>query len=226
MVAIGLIANRMSRDDGDYFLGGRRLGPWVAALSASASSSSVWTLLGVSGFAYGFGLAAIWLLPACVGGFALNWYVLGPPLRRAAHESRAITVTELIAGPPGSERRDQVIVVASVIVLLSLLTYVAAQFQGAGLTFVEAFDMRFEWALLLGAGIVIFYTLMGGFWAVSLTDTVQGMLMVFAAVLLPIVALAKAGIGDVVSSLAVGMDGEPVGWWTAATAGLPAGAAL
>src|SRR5690606_23951455 len=102
MIAVGLIANQLAKDESDYFLGGRRLGPVVAALSASASSSSVWTLLGVSGFAYGFGLAAIWLLPACVGGFALNWYVLAPALRRAAHEQRAITVTELIAGPPGT----------------------------------------------------------------------------------------------------------------------------
>ena len=226
MVAIGVIANRMSRDDGDYFLGGRRLGPFVAALSASASSSSVWTLLGVSGFAYGFGLAAIWLLPACVGGFALNWYVLGPGLRRVAHETGAITVTEVLAGPPGTKRRSEVIAVASLIVLLSLLTYVAAQFQGAGLTFVEAFDMRFEWALLLGAGIVIFYTLLGGFWAVSLTDTVQGMLMVFAALLLPIVAVAQAGASEIAISLGKGTDGEAIGWWTAATNGLPAGAAV
>lgn len=226
MVTIGIVANRMSRDDGDYFLGGRRLGPFVAALSASASSSSVWTLLGVSGFAYGFGLAAIWLLPACIGGFALNWYVLGPGLRRVAHRSGAITVPELLAGPPGSERRREVIGVASLIILLSLLTYVSAQFQGAGITFVEAFDMRFEWALLLGAGIVIFYTLLGGFWAVSLTDTVQGMVMVLAALLLPIIALARAGVGEVATSLAHGLDGEPVGWWTAASNGLPAAAAL
>jgi Na+/proline symporter len=112
------------------------------------------------------------------------------------------------------------------IVSLSLLTYVAAQFQGAGITFVEAFDMQFEWALLLGAGIVIFYTLLGGFWAVSLTDTVQGMLMVFAALLLPIIAVARAGVGDIAASLATGMDGEAIGWWTASTKGLPAGAAL
>lgn len=222
MIAVGLVANRMAKDDGDYFLGGRQLGPWVAALSASASSSSVWTLLGVSGFAYGFGLAAIWLLPACVGGFALNWYVLAPALRRVAHERRAITVTELLAGPPGTERRRAVIVVASAIVLLSLLTYVAAQFQGAGKAFAETFDIPFEPALLLGAGIVIFYTLMGGFWAASLTDTIQGMIMVFAATALPIAALARAGLADTLASLVP--DG--VGLWAAATNGLAPAAAI
>lgn len=201
MVAIGVVANRWSKDGADYFVGGRQLGPWVAALSASASSSSVWTLIGVTGYAYANGLAAIWLLPACVGGFALNWFVLGPRLRRAAHDQGAVTATEMIAGPPGTPRRRAVIAVASVIILVSLLTYVAAQFQGAGKAFAETFDMDFRVALLIGAGIVIFYTLLGGFWAVSLTDTLQGLMMAFSALLLPAVALATAGAGEVGASL-------------------------
>jgi sodium/proline symporter len=216
MVAIGLIANRLSHDEDDYFLGGRRLGPGVAALSASASSSSVWTLIGVSGYAYGSGLAAIWLLPACVGGFALNWVVLAPALRRISAERGAITVTDMLAGPVGTPRRRAVVVVASAIVLLSLLTYVAAQFQGAGKAFAETFDMGFESALLLGAGIVVFYTLLGGFWAVSLTDTIQGGMMVIAAVALPVLAVAGAGFADIGASLV------PAGTsvWAAASEGL------
>lgn len=223
MIAIGILANRMSHDESDYFLGGRRLGPWVAGLSASASSSSVWTLLGVSGYAYGFGLAAVWLLPACVGGFALNWFVLAPALRREAARSKAITVTELLAGPPGTPRRRAVIVVASLIVLLSLLTYVAAQFQGAGRAFAETFDMSYGGALLLGAGIVIFYTLMGGFWAVSLTDMIQGLLMAFAAVALPVVAVWQVGG---LSELFAGMQQVPVEGYMSWTQGLPTSAAI
>lgn len=221
MVAIGVVANRMAKDEGDYFLGGRNLGPWVAALSASASSSSVWTLIGVSGYAYGFGLAAIWLIPACVGGFALNWFVLAPALRRASSEAGALTVTELLAGPRGTSGRRAVVVLGSVIVLLSLLTYVAAQFQGAGAAFAETFDIRFEWALLIGAGIVVFYTLLGGFWAVSLTDTLQGFMMVVAAIVLPAVALARVGTSGLTASLL----GDAT-WWSAATKGLPTAAAL
>lgn len=222
MIAVGLIANRLAKDESDYFLGGRRLGPMVAALSASASSSSVWTLLGVSGYAYGFGLAAIWLLPACVGGFALNWYVLAPALRRVAHEQRAITVTELLAGPPGTRGRRAVIVIGSAIILLSLLTYVAAQFQGAGKAFAATLDMSFEPALLLGAGIVIFYTLMGGFWAASLTDTIQGLVMVFAAIALPITALGQVGSAGLWASLVP----EGMSMWAAASKGLAPAAAI
>lgn len=193
LVGIGLAANRLSHDATDYFLGGRRLGPWVAALSASASSSSVWTLIGVTGYAYGKGVSALWIFPACVGGFCLNWFVLAPRLRRASAEAGAITVTELLAGPPGSPRRRSIVVVASLIVLLSLVTYVAAQFHGAGKALEETFELSFTSSVLIGSAIVIFYTLIGGFWAVSLTDSLQGLMMAFASVVLPAVALTQVG---------------------------------
>lgn len=223
MIAIGLLANRLSRDESDYFLGGRRLGPWVAGLSASASSSSVWTLLGVSGYAYGYGLSALWLLPACVGGFALNWFVLAPALRRESARRGAITVTEMLAGPIGTAKRWPVIVLASAIVLLSLLTYVAAQFQGAGKTFAETFAIGFTPALLIGAAIVVFYTLLGGFWAASITDTVQGMLMAAVAVILPIAALIEIG-GP--AELIAGMREVNGEGWLSVMRGMPAAAGL
>lgn len=223
MIAIGLLANRLSHDESDYFLGGRRLGPWVAGLSASASSSSVWTLLGVSGYAYGEGLAAIWLLPGCVGGFALNWFVLAPALRRESARSGAITVTELLAGPRGTAKRWPVIVLASTIILLSLLTYVAAQFQGAGKTFAETFDIGFAPALLLGAAIVVFYTLLGGFWAASITDTVQGLLMAAVGLCLPLAALFAIG-GP--SELLAGMREVEVEGYMAVAKGLPPAAGV
>src|SRR5690606_4319708 len=98
LLAIGVAANRRTHDGTDFFLGGRGLGPFVAALSASASSSSAWTLLGVSGAAYAWGLAAIWIFPACLGGFAINWYVLAPRLRTESRRVDALTVTDLLAG--------------------------------------------------------------------------------------------------------------------------------
>ena len=189
LVAVGLWAQRRTKTGTDFFLGGRRLGPWVAAISASASSSSAWTLLGVSGAAYKWGLGAIWLLPACWGGFVLNWTLLAPALRRASHRTGALTVTELLA-----RKHRAVAVVASVIVLLSLCTYIAAQFQGAGKTFNETFGWSVESSILLGSAIVVLYTLLGGFWAVSLTDTLQGLLMAATAILLPAAALATVGV--------------------------------
>ena len=108
------------------------MGPVVAALSASASSSSAWTLLGVSGSRVHEGLSAIWIFPGCVGGFCLNWFVLARPLRRHAHAHGALTVTDVLAGEEGRPGRGAIRVVASILVLLSLLTYVASQFLGAG----------------------------------------------------------------------------------------------
>ncbi len=169
----------------DFFLGGRKLGPWVAALSASASSSSAWTLLGVSGAAYNLGLAAVWLFPGCVGGFAVNWYLVAPRLRRLSHETGALTTTDLLAGPRDQPGARTLARVASVIILVSLLTYVASQFQGAGKTFVEVFGLSMSSAVLLGAGVIVVYTLLGGFWAVSITDSLQGLVMATSAVVLP-----------------------------------------
>lgn len=193
LLSFGLIGQRRTSDSVDYFLGGRSLGPMVAAISASASSSSAWTLLGVSGAAYATGLSALWIFPSCVGGFLLNWYVLAPALRRVSRESGAVTMTEVIAGPVGRPWRRAVTIAASVIILLSLGSYVATQFQGAGKTFAETFEMSKQSSILIGAAIVVLYTMMGGFWAVSLTDTLQGLLMAAVSLLLPIAALVHVG---------------------------------
>jgi sodium/proline symporter len=193
LVGIGLLAQRRTHDGLDYFLGGRQLGPAVAAISSAASSSSAWTLLGVSGAAYAWGLGALWLFPACVGGFVLNWFVLAPRLRQASHETGALTVTELLAGPAGTPGRRAIVTIASLIVLVSLGAYVASQFQGAGKTFGETFGMSMTASVLVGAAVVVFYTMVGGFWAVSLTDTLQGLLMAATAIVLPVVALVTVG---------------------------------
>src|SRR5262245_10452746 len=82
MLAIGFWTRRAAHDAASFYLGGKSLGPWVAALAANASSSSAWSLVGVSGFAYLHGKAALWLLPGCVGGFLLNWTLVAPAVRR------------------------------------------------------------------------------------------------------------------------------------------------
>ncbi|MCA9778273.1 MAG: sodium/proline symporter [Candidatus Eremiobacteraeota bacterium] len=193
LLGIGFFASGKTKDGTDFFLGGRSLGPTVAALSASASSSSAWTLLGVSGAAYAGGLSAAWIFPACVGGFLINWCLLGPGLRRESAGSDALTVSEVLAGPPGTPQRHAVSSLGSFIVVVSLATYVATQFQGAGKTFSEVFGLSTTESILIGAGIVVIYTMMGGFWAVSLTDSLQGFLMMGTSLLLPIAALYQVG---------------------------------
>jgi len=223
LVALGLWARGRTRDGADFFLGGRRLGPTVAAISASASSSSAWTLLGVSGYAYRYGLSAVWLFPGCVGGFLLNWCVLAGPLRRASGVTGALTVTELLAGPPGARRRRAIVGLASAVVLVFLTVYVASQLQGAGKTFQETFGLPVEAAILLGAGVVLAYTLLGGFWAVSVTDTLQGLLMAGTAIVLPAGALVAVGGLD---GLALGLSKVPQVGYQSWTQGLGGAAAI
>lgn len=194
LVGIGLWATRRTHDTGDFFLGGRRLGGWVAAISASASSSSAWTLVAVSGMAYLWGLPALWLFPATVSGFLVNWLWVAPRLMRQSRASGAITLTEFIAGPEahaGWPRR--IVLLASGVILFSFTFYVAAQFQAAGAAFASAFELEMQTAVVIGAAVVLLYTLLGGFWAVSVTDTVQGLVMAFTALLLPLAAVAAAG---------------------------------
>ncbi len=221
MLAIGFIAQRMTRDESDFLLGGRKLGALVAAISASASSSSVWTLLGVSGYAYDKGLQAVWLFPACVGGFALNWWVVAPRIRRASVETGALTVTDLCAGRWRGPGFGVVRWAATLILLFSLTAYVASQFLGAGKSFQASFETDFTEAVLIGSVVVVTYTILGGFWAVSLTDTFQGLMMAGAAVVMPVAALIAVGGPAALiegirrtevagfGSLSAGLDGGP-----------------
>jgi sodium/proline symporter len=218
LVGIGLATKGRTHDGLDFFLGGRQLGPTVAAVSSAASSSSAWTLLGVSGAAYGWGLGALWLFPACVGGFVINWYLVAPGMQRLSHQTGAVTVTELLAGPVGRAGRQAIIVLASVIILLSLGAYVASQFQGAGKAFSETFGLSMTGSIVLGAAVVMLYTMLGGFWAVSVTDTLQGLLMATASVVIPIAALMAVG-GP--AGLVAGLQQVPVDGYLSLTRGWP-----
>lgn len=193
LIAIGLWARRRNLDVQDFYLGGRKLGPWVAALSASASSSSAWTLLGVSGAAYAWGLPALWLFPATVGGFFINWVWVAPRIRRLSREEGAITLAEVVAPASLGPLRMTILRVIAAIVVFSFVFYIASQFEAAGKAFEATFGLSKQTSILVGAGVVLVYTLLGGFWAVSVTDCLQGLLMVAAAALLPVVSLVAVG---------------------------------
>lgn len=191
LLALGFLARRRTHDAAGFYLGGRTLGPWVAALAANASSSSAWSLVGTSGFAYLHGLSALWLLPGCVGGFVLNWWLVAPRLR--AQTGDAITFTDFLAGRRGEPGHQALAITASVLTIASLATYVAAQMQAAGSAFTHAFDTDLRLGIVLGAAVTIAYTLLGGYLAASITDTLQGLLMVAVAVVVPVAAVAHLG---------------------------------
>lgn len=213
LIGVGLWARGRNKGVEDFFLAGRGLGAWVAAISASASSSSAWTLLGVSGAAYAWGLPALWLFPATVGGFLLNWSWVAPRLQRLAKKEEAITLSAVVAPAHIGAMRQLILRVAACIIVFCFVFYIASQFEAAGKAFESVFGLSKQSSILIGAGIVLLYTLLGGFWAVSVTDSIQGGLMVVAAIVLPAAALiAVGGLGPMTAGLgAIGNSGSPLG---------------
>jgi len=222
LLGIGWWASKRNTDGEDFYLGGRKLGGVVAALSASASSSSAWSLLGVSGAAFAWGLPAVWLIPA-----TLNWVWVAPRLRRQSLENRAVTLTEFLAGPRLAGPRDDparkaFLILGSIVILFSFTFYVASQFQAAGTTFAAVLGISQHLAIMLGAAVVLVYVWLGGFWAASVTDSLQGLLMALSALVLPALAVvAVGGFAPVFESLTAGDATGPMLWtgqpgWAAA----------
>ncbi len=172
LVGVGLWAKGRNQSVADFYLAGRGLGPWIAAISASASSSSAWTLLGVSGAAYAWGLPALWLFPATVGGFLINWVWIAPRLQKLASEEGAVTLSAIVVPASLGDSRGLILRIAAIIIVFCFTFYVASQFEAAGKAFESTFALSKQTSILIGAGIVLAYTLLVGFWAVSVTDSV------------------------------------------------------
>lgn len=234
LLGLGLWARTRTHDSSDFILGGRTLGASVAALSASASSSSAWSLLGVSGAAFAWGLPAIWLLPATMLGFVINWCWVAPRLMKASRNDGSLTLISFLADNVQGRLRIPIRRFGAIIVVFSFVFYVAAQFQAAGTAFSSSLGMESNDAMIVGAAVVLAYVLLGGFWAVSITDALQGLLMALTSILLPLVCILSvdgsvvyqdlmgpnstwvtgaglAGVGFVVGLLGIGLGypGQP-----------------
>jgi sodium/proline symporter len=205
LVGIGLWASKRTKDNDDFFLGGRKLGPIVASISYSASSSSAWVLLGFTGMVYSVGISSIWFIPGVVLGHYSSWKWIAPAIMKLSHEKKYLTPTDILAGDATGATRKGIAITASLFIIVSFAFYVAAQFHASGNTFSASFDISFESSVLIGAGIILIYTLLGGFWAVSITDTLQGMIMFGVSIILPIAALYAVG-GP--SGLLEGLEGK------------------
>lgn len=207
LIMIGLWASRRVHDSTDYLLGGRNLGPWVAGLSYAASTSSAWVLLGFSGFVFTQGLVALWMLPGIWGGYVIVWLWFGPRLREESRTHGWLTQTDFIAANVAPASRRQIAVLASAMILFCFVFYIAAQFAAAAAAFTSNFDVGFESAVIAGAAIIVVYCLLGGFWAVSVTDMLQGVVMAAAAIIVPVAALhAAGGFEGISTSLAANND--------------------
>ncbi|HKX55014.1 MAG TPA: hypothetical protein VJN01_02890, partial [Xanthomonadales bacterium] len=220
LIGIGLWASFRNRNEEDFFLGGRALGPIVAAISYSSSASSAWTLLGVSGAAYVLGVSVVWIASGSCLGMLVAWFWVGPRLRSHSREKNQLTVTDFLADDSTGRARQAIVVAASAIIIFSFTFYVAAQFQGAGNSFSSSFGLSMQSSIMLGALIITLYTLLGGFWAVSVTDVVQGGLMGLAAIILPLAALSAVGGWAGFTDALQAVSSPAQLSWTAGNAGL------
>lgn len=202
MLGIGYEAYRRTSTSADYFLGGRSLGPWTAALSAGASDMSGWLLLGLPGYAFTAGLEAIWLGAGLLLGTWLNWLFVAKRLRIYSESlSDSLTLSEYFSNR-FNDRSNILQLLSAVFILLFFLFYTSSGLVAGGKLFETAFGMDYRLAVILGAVSVVSYTLFGGFLAVCWTDLVQGLLMSAALVIVPLVAVdVSGGIEHVVASI-------------------------
>ena len=205
LLAVGLWASRRTHSSSDFFLGGRKVGPWVTGISYSASASSAWTLLGVSGAAFAMGPSVVWVALGSLSGMVAAWWGIAPRLLEASHQHQLTTFIDFLCDPNDNHRSESLVRSAAVIILVAFVFYVAAQFQGAGLAVTEVFAVSDTLAILCGALVILIYTCLGGYWAVSLTDTIQGVVMCLAAIALPLgTVISLGGLGPVVELIDLG----------------------
>lgn len=193
LVAIGIYSSRFSsKGISEYFIGGRKMNRFVVALSAVVSGRSAWLLLGVTGMAYAQGPSAIW---AVVGYIIVELFLFlyyARRLRNFTEKRNCITVPDFFAERfDDKDGRLRSLIV--IIFLLFMVGYLSAQFVAGGKAFASGFGLDQNLGIVITAAIVLVYTIVGGFLAVSLTDMFQAILMILALVILPVVAIYNAG---------------------------------
>ncbi|HJN50811.1 MAG: sodium/proline symporter PutP [Pseudomonadales bacterium] len=193
LMLIGSFAYRATGDLEDYLLGGRRLGVVVTALSAGASDMSGWLLLGLPGAIYVTGLGEAWIAVGLLIGAFLNWRYVAKPLRiYTMMRSQSLTLPDFL------ERRfldtSKVLrVISALIILLFFTFYTASGLVAGAKLFSTAFDLSYYSALWIGAIVIVGYTSVGGFLAVSWTDVLQGLMMLFALLVVPVIVVNELG---------------------------------
>lgn len=201
MLVIGIIAARATKSLNDYVLGGRSLGKVVTALSAGASDMSGWLLMGLPGSLFVSGLSGAWVAIGLTIGSWCNWKYVAARLRSfTANASDALTLPDYLAAR-FIDKYKVTSIAAAFIILVFFVIYCASGMVSAARLFEQSFSMNYYNALLIGAAATIFYVFVGGFLAVSWTDTVQASLMIFALLLTPIIMLIDIGGVDVAQSL-------------------------
>ncbi|MBB3908236.1 sodium/proline symporter PutP [Anoxybacillus rupiensis] len=202
MLLIGYWAYKRTSNLSDYMLGGRTLGPAVTALSAGASDMSGWLLMGLPGAMYVQGLSASWIVIGLTLGAYANWLYVAPRLRvytEVANDS--ITIPEFLENRFGDTSK-LLRLISGLVIMIFFTFYVSSGLVSGAVLFQNSFGTSYHTGLWIVAGVVVAYTLFGGFLAVSWTDFVQGLIMFIALILVPVVTLFHTGgVGDTMNTI-------------------------
>ena len=194
MLTIGFLSSRKNETVGDFYLGGRQLGPFVTAMSAEASDMSSWLLMGLPGLAYLSGVAEpVWTALGLAVGTYINWLIVAKRLRRySLAAGNAITIPQFFSNRFGDKKKILTLIAALVIVIF-FIPYTASGFAAIGKLFASLFKVDYHLAMIVGAIVVISYTMTGGFLAASMTDLVQSIIMSIALTIVLFFGINQAG---------------------------------
>lgn len=203
MIMIGVYGYRKSTSNAEEFLiGGRKMGPVVTALSAGASDMSGWLLMGLPGAMYMMGLSASWMVIGLTVGAFLNYLIVAPRLRIYTEVAKNSITLPVFFENRFRDKSQLLKLVSSSFILVFFTLYTSAGMVSGGRLFESAFGMDYSIGLWVTSLVVVFYTFIGGFMAVSLTDAVQGTIMVIALLIIPIVILTQlGGVGETLDTI-------------------------
>ena len=193
VIAVGLRFSKRNKSADDFYLGGRKLGPLVTAMSAEASDMSSWLLMGLPGVAYFFGIAeAAWTAIGLAIGTWVNWLIVAKKIRRYTHKTNSITLPEFFA----NRYRDKsklLLLISAVIIVVFFIPYTASGFVACGKLFSTLFGVDYLPAMIISSLVIVAYTALGGFLAASTTDFIQSIVMSVALVIVLGFGISVAG---------------------------------
>ncbi|MBQ9249331.1 MAG: sodium/proline symporter [Oscillospiraceae bacterium] len=198
MLSIGVVYSKRNKTSSDFYLGGRKLGPVVVAMSTEASDMSSWLLMGVPGLAYFCGLAdATWTVIGLAVGTYLNWLIVAKRLRSYSAKLDAITIPDFFSHRY-HDKSGLIEGIAAVVIIVFFVPYTASGFAACGKLFTNLFDINYMTAMIISAAVIVAYCAMGGFTAASVTSLIQSIVMTIALIVVLVFGIHVAGGWDAV----------------------------
>lgn len=210
MVIIGAFFSKKNETVGDFYLGGRKLGPFVTAMSAEASDMSSWLLMGLPGVAYLSGIAdAAWTAIGLAIGTYINWLLVAKRIRIYTYKAQnSITLPDFFTNRyRDQDKKNVLMLIAAAVIIIFFIPYTASGFSACGKLFASLFDVNYQLAMVVSAVVIVLYTCLGGFSAASTTDFIQSIVMSIALIIVVVFGVNVAGGLDAVAANASELPG-------------------